>query len=174
MMIVLNGPLGIGKSTTAWALHERFDRSVMLDMDYIAAIRPFNFYHPSDLTYSIETLAVLLRHHHAHGYRNFIVNWVFESEALLEQLYSYTVPLGLPVKVFRLTCTPDELEQRIRRRNLPNVEWEVERGKTLLEILERAAVDENLGECIDTTTLNPEEIVDQIMDSTYSDGRRRG
>ena len=37
MIIVLNGPLGIGKSTLAEALAESIDQSVMLDGDHLVA-----------------------------------------------------------------------------------------------------------------------------------------
>jgi adenylate kinase family enzyme len=40
MIIVLNGPLGIGKSTLAEALSESIDRCVMLDGDALVAANP--------------------------------------------------------------------------------------------------------------------------------------
>lgn len=40
MIIVLNGPLGIGKSTLAEALTESIEQSVMLDGDRLAATNP--------------------------------------------------------------------------------------------------------------------------------------
>lgn len=162
MIIILNGPLGIGKSTTAWGLVARFEQAVMLDMDYIAAIHPFDFYNPQHLDYCLQTLALLIRHHRAHGYTHFVVNWVFESAALLEQLRTHLADLPLALSVFRLTCTPQVLEQRIRQRNLPNVEWEVQRGRDLLAILERAAAEGGMGIGVDTTSRTADEVVDLI------------
>jgi broad-specificity NMP kinase len=162
MIIILNGPLGIGKTTTAWGVVGRFERAVMLDMDYIAAIQPFDYYRQSDLDYAYQTLAILLTHHQAHGYQNFVVNWVFESAAQIERLKSHLAPLELPIHVFRLTCAPDVVEQRIRRRNLPDVEWEVQRARDLISILERAASEGDIGTLIDTTFLTPEAVVDVI------------
>jgi adenylate kinase family enzyme len=40
MIIVLNGPLGIGKSTFAEALTESIESSVMLDGDRLVAVNP--------------------------------------------------------------------------------------------------------------------------------------
>jgi broad-specificity NMP kinase len=164
MIIILNGPLGIGKSTAAWELVARFARAVMLDMDYIAAIRPFDYYHQPDLDYAYQTLAVLLTHHRAHGYTDFVVNWVFESSAQLERLKHHLEPLALPIQVFRLTGAPDVVEQRIRHRNLPDVEWEVQRARDLIAILERATTEGEMGTVIDTTTLTPEMVVEVLWD----------
>ena len=58
MIVVLNGPLGIGKSTLAEALSESIDRCVMLDGDKIAATNP-----PSSLEYLHATLELLVAHH---------------------------------------------------------------------------------------------------------------
>lgn len=164
MIIILNGPLGIGKTTTAWGVVGRFEQAVMLDMDYIAAIQPFDYYRQSDLDYAYQTLAVLLTHHQAHGYHNFVVNWVFEAAKQLERLKSHLAPLGLPIHVFRLTCAPEVVEQRIRHRNLPDAEWEVERARELIGILERAATEGDIGTLIDTTALTPEAVVDVIWE----------
>jgi thymidylate kinase len=168
MIIVLNGPLGIGKSTTAWALNERLDRSVMLDMDYIVAIHPFDYYHQPDLEYAYATAALLIRHHQAHGYRHFVVNWVFESAEQLQRFASHLEPTGLPLHSFYLTCDPDMLEQRIRRRNLSDVEWEVQRGRELVKILERAAEAGNIGVPIDTTSRSPDEVVSTIQATLHA------
>lgn len=167
MIIILNGPLGIGKTTTAWGVVARFERAVMLDMDYIAAIQPFDYYRQSDLDYAYQTLALLLTHHQAHGYQNFVVNWVFEAAGQLERLKSRLAPLGLPIHVFRLTCAPDVVEQRIRRRNLPDVEWEVQRARELIGILDRAATEGDMGTLIDTTSFTPEVVVDVIWDLSH-------
>lgn len=167
MIILLNGPLGIGKTTTAWGLVGRFERAIMMDMDYIAAIQPFDYYRQSDLDYAYQTLAVLLTHHQAHGYRHFVVNWVFEAAEQLERLKAHLAPFELPIHIFRLACTPDVVEQRIRRRNLPDVEWEVQRARELIEILDRAATEGDMGTLINTTSLTPDAVVEVIWEMSH-------
>src|SRR6266496_4417017 len=44
MIIIINGPLGIGKTQASWALVRRFPRAVMLDVDYVAEFHPFDYY----------------------------------------------------------------------------------------------------------------------------------
>lgn len=69
MIIVLNGPLGIGKSTLAEALCEAIDQCVMLDGDHLVAANP----PPRDtLPYLHTIIALLVAHHRRSGYRHFV------------------------------------------------------------------------------------------------------
>ena len=54
MILIINGPLGIGKTTIAWYLLEKFRARVMLDGDYIAAFHPFDHYNPTHLDLCIQ------------------------------------------------------------------------------------------------------------------------
>jgi chloramphenicol 3-O-phosphotransferase len=56
MIIVLNGPLGIGKSTLAEALTESVDGCVMLDGDRLVAVNPP---HREELDHLHSTIAPL-------------------------------------------------------------------------------------------------------------------
>ncbi len=161
-IVVINGPLGIGKSTTAWALSEKFSKAVMLDGDYIAAFHPFDFYHQPHLDYAYSLFALLMRHHAAHGFRHFVVNWVLESAAQLAVLSAHFAPLGIPVYPYRLTADPAVIAQRIQQRANPDVAWELERAHTLHSILEAAAHQGDMGRVLDTTTLTAQEVAGRI------------
>ena len=41
MIIIINGSLGVGKSSVAEAIHYKFDKSVNLDGDAIGDVNPF-------------------------------------------------------------------------------------------------------------------------------------
>ena len=47
--------------------------------------------------------------------------------------------LGLPIYAFRLVCAPEEIERRVRRRNLPDLDYELQRARELVDILDHAA-----------------------------------
>ena len=116
MILIINGPLGIGKTTIAWHLLEKFRTGVMLDGDYIAALHPFDYYNPTHLDYAYTTFRVLIAHHLAHDICDFVLNWVFENASRLQQFQQSLEDLVSPVLVYRLTCTPEALEKRIRQR----------------------------------------------------------
>jgi hypothetical protein len=86
MITIINGSIATGKSTTAWKLNERWEKSVMLDGDYLGAVNPFEIYDKRRIKYLYETMAHLITFHLKHGYEHFIINYVFESNKGLDLL----------------------------------------------------------------------------------------
>lgn len=168
MIVIVTGPLGIGKSTTAWKLLERFERAAMLDIDYLAAIKPFDYYNQADLDYVYDTAGVLAAHHVANGIDNLVLNWVLEAPEQLERLRKALESCKLPILTFRLSCTPEELERRVRQRNGEDLDFELQRSQELLGILARAAQSGDLGEEIDASTLSSDQVVDLIWQRIHS------
>ena len=111
MIIVLNGPLGIGKSTFAEALTESIDACAMLSGDQLIAVNP-----PSqvELEHLHSTIEMLVRHHRAFGYRNFVIEHLWRTEWELADLKRR---LDDPeVHCFLLTLPIEENLRRIERR----------------------------------------------------------
>jgi len=163
MIVIINGPLGIGKTQTSWALVRRFPRAVMLDADYVAEFHPFDYYNDAHLAYAHATLRVLMAHHISHGFQHFVINWIFETPFQLERLKRLLADLGPPISAFRLVCAPEEIERRVRRRNLPDLDYELRRSRELIDILDRAALTGDLGTPLDTTSLTAEQTADAIL-----------
>ncbi len=115
MIIVLNGPLGIGKSTLAEALSESMDRAVMLDGDHLVAANPPP---PDELEYLHSTIALLVEHHRRFGYRHFIIDHLWTTGRELDDLRRRLVEVDpdATVHCFRLTLPVDECLRRIQRR----------------------------------------------------------
>ena len=112
MIIVLNGPLGIGKSTLAEALSENIDRCVMLDGDKVAATNP-----PASLEHLHTTLALLVAHHRRYGYRHFVIDHVWTSPQQLADLRRRLADIDDDIRCFLLTLPVDENLRRIERRD---------------------------------------------------------
>jgi hypothetical protein len=83
VIIVLNGPLGIGKSTLAELVTENLAQCVMLDGDRLVAANP-----PAadEREHLHSTLALLVSHHRRFGYRHFVIDYVWRSAADLDDL----------------------------------------------------------------------------------------
>jgi thymidylate kinase len=113
MIIVLNGPLGIGKSTLSEALAESIDQCVMLDGDYLVAANPQSF---DPLGHLHSTIALLVAHHRRFGYLHFVVNHIWTSPAELADLRSRLSKMDEDIRCFLLTLPADENLQRIERR----------------------------------------------------------
>lgn len=157
-IVLLNGPLGIGKSTLAETLVESLESCVMLDGDHVVAANP----PPADeLAYLHETLAILVAHHQRHGYRRFVINHIWRTAGELDDLRERLreVDPAAEIRVFLLTLPLEENMRRIERRQsaraLDEIAFEHE---TVTE--ERAALfesEEMLGEQFDVSA-TPDEL----------------
>lgn len=124
-IVLLNGPLGIGKSTLAEALSESIDLCVMLDGDHVVAANP----PPADETgYLHETLALLVAHHRRHGYRRFVVDHIWRTPQELEDLRRRLLEIDpdARIHIFLLTLPLEENLRRIERRQTARALDEIE------------------------------------------------
>ena len=170
MIIILNGSLAVGKTSVALNLHERFEKSVMLDGDCIGEVRPFDLYDNARIEYLYDTLSSLISFHKQHGYSNFVINYVFETPESLASFVKRLELLDNAIFVFWLVCSQKEQEQRIKMRGKCNkhtrdIEWELKRAKQLNKILEKASCKGFIGERINTTGETVQEIGDAILKS---------
>lgn len=166
MIVILNGSVGVGKTTVAWALNESFDRSVMLDGDYLGAVHPFEIYDDARVAYLYKIITHLLEFHKAHGYTNFVINYVFESPASLAALVKGLSELDEAIHTFWLTCAEGEQRDRILKRRTDGWRWELERFSELNAILEAASQRGDIGIKVDTTNLSVANIVRIIHELT--------
>jgi thymidylate kinase len=164
MIIVLNGPLGIGKSTLAEALAERIEQCVMLDGDHLVATNP----PPADESaYLHETIALLLAHHRRHGYRHFVINHLWRTPAELGDLRRrlLQVDADADIRCFLLTLPLDENLRRIRRRQgaraLDEDEFERRTVEEERDILSRTGGGD-LGEPLDVSA-PPRDLVATLL-----------
>ena len=128
MFIILNGPLGIGKSTLAEALSEAIEQCVMLDGDYlVAANPPFR----EELQHLHSTLALLVNHHRGFGYRHFVISHLWTSAAELDDLRRLLSEIDADAEVhtFLLALPAAENLRRIARRaeTSPVLDFETDR-----------------------------------------------
>jgi chloramphenicol 3-O-phosphotransferase len=162
VIVILNGSVGVGKTSVSWAINEGLGRSVMLDGDYLGAVQPFDIYDEARVSYLYKTLAHLIGFHREHGYKNFVVNYVFESPESLSELVGCLRPLDRNIHTFWLTCTEAEQRERILKRRTDGWRWELERFTELNAILEAASQRGDIGVRLDTTGKAVGEIVGLI------------
>jgi hypothetical protein len=153
MIIVLNGPLGVGKSTLAESLAESIDQCVMLDGDHLVAANPPP---ANQLEHLHSTLALLIAHHRRFGYCHFVINHLWSTRAELDQLRHTLLGVdgAADIRCFLLTLPLAENLRRIQRRQLARAVDEGEFEQRTLTA-ERAALFEagsgDLGEPFDVS-----------------------
>jgi shikimate kinase len=163
MIIVLNGPIGIGKSTLAQALTESIEYCVMLDGDELLAANPPP---ANELAHLHSIVALLVTHYRGFGYRHFVMSHLWRSSAELADLRRRVtaVEADADVRCFLLTLPADEnlrrIERRQRARAIDEREFEL---RALAD--EREALSEalDLGERFDVSA-RPPELVALLLD----------
>lgn len=163
-IVILNGPLGIGKSTLTEALSESIEQCVALDADHLVAANP----PPDDvLGYLHSTIALLIEHHRRYGYRHFVINHIWRTAAELGDLLRRIREIDNDVAVhcLLLTLPLDANLQRIERRSKARAIDERDfEATTVLE--ERAALFEteskDLGEPFDVSS-SPDKLVASLL-----------
>ena len=170
MIVLINGPLGIGKTQTAWELLALFEKAVMLDGDYLGAVQPFTIADPERVDYLYQTLRHSIAWHRQHGYPHFVINYVFEEAASAASLRGMLAELDNEIYTFRLVCAAAEIERRILSRgngDAQNLAWELARSKELAAIQNTNAIFGDLGYVIDTTQLTARQAAQQIWDNLH-------
>jgi hypothetical protein len=161
MIVLLNGPLGIGKSTLAEALVERVDGSVMLDGDRLIDTNPEP---PDSVDYLHGVLTLLVGHHRRHGYRHFVINHIWRTPAEIADLRS-RVCRDEDFHCFLLMLSADEhlrrIECRARASALDEREFEM---RTYAQEREALASfrDGEVGEFLDVSA-SPDELVERLL-----------
>lgn len=162
MIIVLNGPLGIGKSTLAEALTENIDGCAMLDGDRLVAVNPPQ---RDELEHLHSTIALLVAHHYRYGYRYFVIDYIWRSSAELADLCRHIEHIDCDIRCFLLTLPADENLRRIERRAsvraINELEFERQTFVQEREIL-AASLGMNLGEPFDVSE-PPDELVEAML-----------
>jgi GrpB-like predicted nucleotidyltransferase (UPF0157 family)/predicted kinase len=170
MIILINGPCGIGKTSVSWELAAFFERAVMLDGDYIGAVSPFEIYDGARVAYLYRTLRHLAAWHiEQGGYHDFVINYVFESPESLAALRHMLSDLDDVIYAFRLVASDEEIAARIRGRggDEDDTAWHLARYKELVAIQEAAAQHGDMGFVVDTTRLNAREVAAAIWKNIH-------
>jgi chloramphenicol 3-O-phosphotransferase len=167
MIIIINGSLGVGKSSVAEEIHWMFDKSVHLDGDHIGDVHPFKIYDDARIRHLYRTLALLVGFHQKNGYSNFLINYVFESPNSLQDLLDLLSPLDPSIRTYWLTCDAQEQARRIQGRQRGEVDWELKRYVELQHIQREASQHGFIGKEVDTTGLTSAEVADRIWKDIF-------
>lgn len=172
MIIIINGSIGVGKTTVSWKINRLLYHSVMLDGDYIGAVNPFDLHSHERVLYLYKTMACLVKFHLQNGFKHFVVNYVFENEEQLNLLKRELARFDETIYCCLLYCEENVQMQRIKNRNNKQFEWELQRALELNHILNKYNTKDFIGERLNTTNLTADDVATAIVEkaeqqSTY-------
>lgn len=170
MIVILNGPLGVGKTETAWKLLECFDHAAILDADYVGGnVHPYDYHNPDAVRTATDSLVALAEHQHTRlGLANFVISGVFETVEQLHYLTSRLSNVDSTILPYLLMASESELENRVRNRANGDMNREVARAKELRQILLNPSLLKHLGKHVDTSGLSIEDVANYIWTDLHA------
>lgn len=143
LVLVITGPVGAGKSTTAWEARELLGRhgvsNLLVDMDYLRMLYP----EPPDdrfaSAFGLRNLTAMWPNIQASNARVVIIPGVVESMTARAN-YEGAMP-DAEVVVVRLDVPMATLHARLTKREAPDhLDWYLQRAPELQRIMERESV----------------------------------
>ncbi|MDP4179586.1 MAG: AAA family ATPase [Bacillota bacterium] len=156
-LIIINGTMGVGKSTVSKELSQRLQNSVWLDGDWCWMMNPWNF---SDENKSmvIDNICYILSNFLKNSSFEYVIFcWVLHLESITDLILERLKSVEFQTFKITLTCAKEELVDRIIKRDgikSGNVEKSIDR-LSLYESMNTIKID--------TSDLKVEEIVANII-----------
>lgn len=112
-LVIVNGPMGVGKSTVCRALLKRLERAVYLDGDWCWNMHPFTV-NPENKAMVLRNICFLLRSFLENSQLDTVIFcWVIPELAILEQILEPMQDISIEPRVFTLVCEPSTLRRRL-------------------------------------------------------------
>ncbi|WP_026476581.1 AAA family ATPase [Alkaliphilus transvaalensis] len=155
-LIVVNGTMAVGKTTTCRLLNSKLQNSVWLDGDWCWRMNPF-VVNDENKRMVENNISYLLRNFFSNSSIEYIIfNWVIHTEAIMEMVLDWVKNFNFDLYKITLTCSEDELKERLLKRQAHE--------EMIKRSIERLALYEDLDTFkIDTTNKRSEEVAEEII-----------
>ena len=156
-LVVIGGPMGVGKGAVCRELLTRSDKAVWLDGDWCWMMHPWQVTNETEAMVE-RNIIVLLRNYLAcSAYETVIFDWVLDKEFVVRTILSGLRDLECRMTRVSLVCTPEELRARlIADARSPSALDEAVLHLPLYQTLEAP--------CLDTTGLTVSQVVDRVQE----------
>jgi hypothetical protein len=145
-VLVITGPVGVGKSTianeAAWLLRQADVPHALVDLDRIEQSWPVPPDDPGNERVSHRNLACMWANFRQAGADRLIFARVLETRSLLRRV-TKAVP-GAQITVVRLRAPLAVLHERIRSREASDPDWFLDAATHTAEVFEQAHVEDHL------------------------------
>lgn len=115
-LVIINGTMGVGKTTICKGLLKELDNSVWLDGDWCWMMNPWIF-SEENKKMVIENIVFILKNYLKNSTYNYVIfDWVIHEENILNLILNQLLDLQYELIWFSLICSDNTLEQRLKNR----------------------------------------------------------
>ena len=114
-LILVGGPMGVGKSAVCSALLERLQPGAYLDGDWCWNIRPFMVSEETKAMVLDNICAILTRFLACEALENVIFGWVLHQQEIWDEICRRLPLSNVEVQRFVLLASPEALRRRVER-----------------------------------------------------------
>ena len=158
-VIILNGPMGIGKTTVGTCIADKHPGTAFIDGDWCMDLHPF-VGNRETKEMAVDNILHMIRNYRDCAECNMIVlAWLMDDAWVYEMLTAGIKEAGLEIKSVTMIC--DEEKLRAQWRADENCPWRTEEWLEIsIKSLGNFLQADN---CINTNGLSVEEVADRIM-----------
>lgn len=157
-VIVINGPIGVGKTTVGKLLADRHPGTAFIDGDWCMDIHPFVGNHETKAMALDNILHMIDNYRKCSECRRVVLAWLMDDPWVLRNMAEGLSALQVEVTEVTLICDRDSLVRRWR--NDQACEW---RTDDWLEVsLKSLPYFQSLGNTIDTSSMPAEQVAETL------------
>ena len=158
-VIIINGPMGVGKTATGKLIAERNPGTAFIDGDWCMDLHPFVGNHETKAVAVDNILHMIGNYQNCSECNMVVLVWLMDDQWVLQSIMNGLAALQAEVKTVTLVCDKESLIRRWK--NDHNCEWRIDQWLDVsLKSLPHFASMENT---IDTTMLSADSVADLIM-----------
>ena len=158
-VIIINGPMGVGKTATGKLIAEKNPGTAFIDGDWCMDLHPFIGNHETKAMAVDNILHMIGNYQNCSECNMIVLVWLMDDQWVLQSIMDGLTALQAEVKTVTLICDKESLIRRWK--NDHNCEWRTDQWLDVsLKSLPHFASMENT---IDTSMLSADSIADLIM-----------
>ncbi len=157
-VIILNGPMGVGKTTVGNLIADKYKGTAYIDGDWCMDLHPF-VGNSETRAMAVDNILHMIRNYRDLSSCNMVVlSWLIDLDDVMNKLTQGIHDLDMEPLVFTLVCSREQLIKQWKEdKTCP---WRTEEWLSVsLDSLESFKAKDNV---IDTTCLNSKEVADLI------------
>ncbi|MDE5581432.1 MAG: AAA family ATPase [Treponemataceae bacterium] len=164
-VIIINGPMGVGKTTVGKYIAEKYAGTAFIDGDWCLDIHPFVGNRETKMMAIDNILHLVANYKKCSICKMIVLVWLMDERWVYQKIVDGIFEMELEAKSFTLVCDKNALINRWE--NDKNCEWRT--TEWLTASLKSLPHFSSLENCIDTSDLKIDATCDMIMRKIFEE-----